>query len=63
MKTLIKEFTDVIEMDKFIKSYLHEYHPCGYCTTLEIDFIQTYEDVGKETGIYKIKFERLDSCD
>ena len=63
MKYLEKEFTDVQEMDLFIKNYMHEYHPAGYCTSLTIEFVQSYDDVIAEKGVYKIKFTRLDSCD
>lgn len=63
MKTLTKEFDKVEEMDIFIKKYIHEYHPCGYCTTVKIEFIQTYEEIQLEKGKYRIVIERLDSCD
>jgi len=63
MITLTKTFSDPELMDTFIKSYLKEFAPAGYSTSVDIQIIQSYDDWKANKLKYEVTFERFESCD
>lgn len=61
--TEIKEFEDAELMDAFIKTYLQEFAPAGYDTSIKIEIIQKYEDWINDKLKYRVTCNRLASCD
>ena len=64
--TQIKEiviYDDVILMDRCIKSYLSEYAPAGYDSSVTVKVLQSYLQWQEGIIQYEVTFTRDRSCE